>query len=76
MELRSGTTLPSGKWNAEQAAYDQARTAYLEAQGYRVIRFENNQVLQALPEVLQFISVAVGAISESNQTQISGPKPA
>jgi very-short-patch-repair endonuclease len=29
----------------EQAEYDAVRTAWLEAQGYRVLRFWNNQVL-------------------------------
>ena len=35
-----------GGQHAEQADYDAARTAYLESEGYRVLRFWNNQVLQ------------------------------
>src|SRR6185436_20821987 len=32
----------------DQAEYDAARTAWLEAQGYRVIRFDNHEVHQNL----------------------------
>ena len=39
----------------DQAEYDAARTAHLEAQGYRVIRFTNSDVLKNLPAVLEAI---------------------
>ncbi len=42
----------------DQAAYDAARTAWLEAQGYRVIRFQNNDVHHNLEPVLDAIRVA------------------
>ena len=41
--------------DSTQEEYDQARTAYLEDQGYHVIRFTNNEVrynLQAVTEVV------------------------
>jgi very-short-patch-repair endonuclease len=34
-----------GGHHAEQVAYDNRRTAYLEEMGFRVLRFWNNQVL-------------------------------
>ena len=41
-----------GGQHADQADYDAARTAYLESEGYRVLRFWNNQVLQQTLDVL------------------------
>ena len=38
---------------------DEVRTAFLEAEGYRVIRFWNNDVLQNLEGVLQVIADAL-----------------
>ncbi len=40
-------------------AYDQQRTAYLEADGWRVLRFTNDQVMREMPGVLQFIAGAL-----------------
>ena len=42
-----------------QAAHDAARTAHLEAHGYRVLRFRNEEVLADLPAVLQRIGAAL-----------------
>ncbi|WP_346015344.1 DUF559 domain-containing protein [Sphingomonas sp. GM_Shp_1] len=42
-----------------QAAYDEARTRYLEAQGWRVIRFWNNDVLRNLEGVVATIERAL-----------------
>ena len=39
----------------EQAESDRIRTAYLEQQGFRVIRFSNNQVLTDLEKVMSKI---------------------
>jgi very-short-patch-repair endonuclease len=44
--------------NAEQ---DARRTAWLESQGYRVLRFWNNEVFENLDGVLHMISAACGA---------------
>ena len=41
------------------AARDAVRTVYLEAQGYRVLRFWNNDVLRNLDGVLHVISAAL-----------------
>ncbi len=44
-----------------QAAYDSARTAYLEARGLRVLRFWNNDVLENTDGVLTEILAALDA---------------
>ena len=44
-----------GGQHAEQIAYDGKRTRWLEAQGYRVLRFWNNDVLANTEAVLQTI---------------------
>ncbi len=41
-----------GSQHLEQAAYDQERTKYLEAQGYKVIRFWNNDVMKNMDGVI------------------------
>ncbi len=43
-----------------QSATDAARTAYLEAHGWRVLRFWNHDVLANLAGVLETITVALG----------------
>jgi len=42
----------------QQQVYDQARTEKLEAFGYRVLRFTNDQVMKDLSAVLEQISQA------------------
>jgi very-short-patch-repair endonuclease len=44
-----------GGQHAQRAAVDRRRDAFLAANGYRVLRFWNNQVLQELPAVLERI---------------------
>lgn len=41
-----------GGQHAEQIDYDEQRTAYLEKQGFSVVRFWNNQVLQETESVI------------------------
>ncbi len=41
-----------GSQHLEQPGYDQQRTKYLESQGYKVIRFWNNEVLNNLEGVI------------------------
>jgi very-short-patch-repair endonuclease len=43
----------------EQEAYDQERTKYLESQGYKVIRFWNNQVMNDMDGVIRAIIFAM-----------------
>ncbi len=48
-----------GSQHVEQEPKDAARTAYLSAQGYRVIRFWNEQVHTEMDDVLEAIYAAL-----------------
>ena len=48
-----------GSQHLENQEYDAVRTEFLEACGYRVLRFWNNQVLQELDLVLNVIYLAL-----------------
>ena len=48
-----------GGQHGEAMAYDQARTAFLESKGYRVLRFWNNDVLGNIDGVMETISQAL-----------------
>lgn len=54
-----------GGQHDERAAYDEARTRYLEAQGWRVIRFWNNDVLGNLE----------GVVATIERTLVERPSP-
>ena len=49
-----------GASHKDQVEYDQDRTAWLEEQGYRVIRFPNEQILHQLDAVLDEIMAVCG----------------
>ena len=48
-----------GGQHSEQVCYDTQRTLWLEDQGYRVLRFWNNEVLQNIEAVCQVIYEAL-----------------
>jgi adenine-specific DNA-methyltransferase len=48
-----------GSQHLEQQGYDEARRRWLEAQGYRVLRFWNNQVLAQTDAVVETIAQAL-----------------
>ena len=48
-----------GSQHLEQAQYDAERTAFLESQGYRVVRFWNHDVMNDLEGVLRAIHDAL-----------------
>ena len=48
-----------GGQHAEHAAQDAERTRYLEAKGYRVLRFWNNDVMGNIEGVMQAIAMAL-----------------
>ncbi|MCL2297747.1 MAG: endonuclease domain-containing protein [Proteobacteria bacterium] len=48
-----------GGQHQKRMAYDQARTAYLESRGYRVLRFWNNECLAETEAVLESIRLAL-----------------
>ena len=55
-----------GSQHLEQQAYDTERTKYLEAQGYKVIRFWNNQIMNDLNGVILAITFAIEEIKKGN----------
>jgi len=57
-EARIAVELDGGH-HGEQAACDAARTAYLEAQGWEVLRFWNNEVTGNIEGVVDVILAAV-----------------
>ena len=58
-----------GGQHAEQQTYDEKRTAFLEAQGFRVLRFWNNEVLTEPETVIEVIFCAL------NETPHPNPLP-
>ncbi len=58
LEKRLIVELDGGQ-HAEQAAADAARTAWLKTQGFRMIRFWNQDVLQNMPAVREAIRQAL-----------------
>ena len=52
-----------GGQHLESASYDAARTAWLEREGFRVLRFWNNQVLQETDAVREAIFITVQQLS-------------
>ena len=48
-----------GGQHAEHVAYDSERTAWLENQGFRVLRFWNNQVFEEIEGVKEVIAEAL-----------------
>jgi leucyl-tRNA synthetase len=43
----------------EEPRYDSRRTGFLKSEGYDVIRFQNNEVLNGMDEVLTLIPQAL-----------------
>ncbi|MEO6351850.1 MAG: endonuclease domain-containing protein [Burkholderiaceae bacterium] len=58
LELRLIIEIDGGQ-HAEQVEYDQRRDAWLRSQGYTVLRFWNNEVMQQLESVLEQIRLTV-----------------
>src|SRR6185369_8323743 len=54
-----------GSQHLEQAKYDAERTSFLEAQGYRVLRFWNNDVMNNMNGVVRSIEFALEGETES-----------
>ena len=52
-------------FEASQARRDERRTAYLETQNLRVLRFTDREVLQQLDAVVDAVFAAVSAASKS-----------
>ena len=66
-----------GGHHADRIDYDKSRTAFLEARGYRVLRFWNNDVLNNIEGVLARIELALNDMpSPSRLRRSSPPAPA
>ena len=48
-----------GSQHLEQVEYDEERTKFLESQGYKVIRFWNNQIEKEMDGVVRAIEIAL-----------------
>ena len=48
-----------GSQHLEQDEYDTERTKYLESQGYKVVRFWNNEVIKEIENVMRAILFAM-----------------
>ena len=48
-----------GSQHLDQEEYDAERTAYLESQGYKVIRFWNNQIMNDINGAVRSIEIAL-----------------
>ena len=48
-----------GSQHLEQEEYDVERTKYLESQGYKIVRFWNNQVMNDIESVIRAIEYAL-----------------
>ena len=48
-----------GGQHAENVGYDERRTKFLESEGYQVLRFWNNQVLQEMDSALEVIRIEI-----------------
>jgi very-short-patch-repair endonuclease len=55
-----------GSQHLDQQEYDAERTKYLEEQGYKVIRFWNNQILNDMNGVILAITYAIEEIKTGN----------
>ena len=58
-----------GGQHAVDVAKDEARTAYLEARGYRVIRFWNNNVLERIEGVVSEIERVLAVMPSPNPSR-------
>lgn len=55
-----------GSQHLEQAQYDEERTKYLNSQGYQVIRFWNNEVINNIEGVILAITYALKDEADKN----------
>jgi len=61
-----------GGQHTESVSADLARTKFLEAQGYRVLRFWNNDVLRNIDGVLEAIQSAITSTPTPNPSPQGG----
>jgi very-short-patch-repair endonuclease len=61
-----------GGQHQDQVEYDEKRTRFLQAQGWRVLRFWNNDVLTNLDGVLASVADALTAVPPSQPSPLQG----
>lgn len=64
-----------GAHHAEQRAKDDARTRFIESKEFRVIRFDDGQVLNALDAVLEVIRLALEDARQAEPNPAPHPNP-
>jgi len=64
-----------GGQHAENLEYDQERDAWLRSQGYTVLRFWNNELMNEMESVLERIRLALEHEAVSSETLSPGPSP-
>ncbi len=64
-----------GAHHAEQRARDDARTRFIESKGFRVMRFDDGQVLNALDAVLEVIRLALEDARPTDSNPAPHPNP-
>lgn len=62
-----------GDSHGSQVTYDERRTAMIEGQGYKVIRFTNRDVLENVDGVLEMIGMALNTAPLPNRGQSHAP---
>jgi len=62
-----------GGQHAVEVAHDQARTQFLSAQGFKVLRFWNNDVLQRTEAVLAVIAKTLNELSDRADQERTPP---
>jgi very-short-patch-repair endonuclease len=62
-----------GSQHSDKLAYDSKRTKFFEGQGYRVIRFWNNDVFSGMDGVLEAILAAINSSPLPSASRLSLP---
>jgi very-short-patch-repair endonuclease len=62
-----------GRQHVDQQSYDDRRSQFFESQGYRVIRFWNNDVFNAMDGVLEAILAAASSAPLPGASRLSLP---
>ena len=64
-----------GGQHAENVTYDQERDSWLRSEGYTVLRFWNNELLNETESVLERIRLALSKEADTSETLSPGPSP-
>lgn len=64
-----------GGQHAENTEYDQERDLWLRSQGYTVLRFWNNELMNETEGVLERIRLALSNDADSSEDLSPGPSP-